>query len=339
MTVADLPPLLSVEDVRELSQTRTKRDRLAEARDVASRYSYVKPVELAAEGLIEVLSNSEGRYSLGIPELDIAMRGIGRGELVMLTGRAHSGKTQVVLNSIVNNPTRRTIVFTPDEVAELVFAKLHSIRTGIPAEEIERKIKEGDTATIESLRRSAAKDFANLIVIDQTLTFKQMTDALNEAQDYWGEQCDLAVVDYLELIPGGDGDGESVIAKAQGVKRWAKSADVPLICLHQAGRSSGQRGQAAGLNAMRFGGEAEATFVIECYRKREDETLDDFDRRRHANTLTLNLCKSKRPGSKLSQFDVYLDPSCGHIRMLQPDDMVATGVPVSTIEEALKARG
>jgi hypothetical protein len=146
------------------------------------------------------------------------------------------------------------------------------------------------------------------------------------------------VFDYLELLPGDDGS-DGVVAKAQAVKRWTKNANVPVICLHQASRSSGARGQAAGLNAMRYGGESEAIFVIEAFRKREDESMDDFDRRRHANTLSINLAKNKRPPSKVGMFDVFMDPATGAVRSLQPDDMVVTGVPVTTVEDALKAVG
>jgi replicative DNA helicase len=282
------------------------------------------------------MSNEEGRLMTGIHELDVMTRGFGRGELVMVTGRAHSGKTQIVLNTIVNNPNKRVILFTPDEVSELVLSKLVSIKHGINAEDVERRVKSGDQVTIDLVKRTASHDFRNLIVIDESLTLRQCADALAEAQDYWGDDAEMVAFDYLELLPGDDGS-DGVVGKAQAVKRWTKNANVPVMCLHQASRSSGNRGQAAGLNAMRYGGESEAIFVIEAYRKREDESMDDFDRRRHANTLSINLAKNKRPPSKVGMFDVFMDPATGAVRSLQPDDMVVTGVPVTTVEDALKA--
>jgi hypothetical protein len=36
-------------------------------------------------------------------------------------------------------------------------------------------------------------------------------------------------------------------------------------------------------------------------------------------------------------FDVFMDPATGSVRSLQPDDMVVMGVPVTTVEDALKA--
>jgi len=336
MTDIEMPVLLSLSDIQAGIKERTEQEHLEAAEAVERKYRYVRPLTTAAEGLLAYMSNDEGRLMTGIHELDVMTRGFGRGELVMVTGRAHSGKTQIVLNTIVNNPNKRVILFTPDEVSELVLSKLVSIKHGINAEDVERRVKAGDQVTIDLVKRTASHDFRNLIVIDESLTLRQCADALAEAQDFWGDEAEMVAFDYLELLPGDDGS-DGVVGKAQAVKRWTKNANVPVMCLHQASRSSGNRGQAAGLNAMRYGGESEAIFVIEAYRKREDESMDDFDRRRHANTLSINLAKNKRPPSKVGMFDVFMDPATGAVRSLQPDDMVVTGVPVTTVEDALKA--
>lgn len=336
MTETEVPVFLSLSDIQTAIKERTEQEHLEAAEAVERKYRYVRPLTTAAEGLLAYMSNEEGRLMTGIHELDVMTRGFGRGELVMVTGRAHSGKTQIVLNTIVNNPAKRVILFTPDEVSELVLSKLVSIKHGINAEDVERRVKAGDQVTIDLVKRTASHDFRNLIVIDESLTLRQCADALAEAQDFWGDDADMVAFDYLELLPGEDG-ADGVVSKAQAVKRWTKNANVPVLCLHQASRSSGNRGQAAGMNAMRYGGESEAIFVIEAYRKREDESMDDFDRRRHANTLSINLAKNKRPPSKVGMFDVFMDPATGAVRSLQPDDMVVTGVPVSTVEDALKA--
>ncbi len=338
-TTVEVPVVLSLEQIQASIKERTQEDHAEAAEQAERRYRYVKPLTSAADGLIEYMSNPEGRFMTGITELDAMTRGFGRAELAMVTGRAHSGKTQILLNAIVNNPTKRIVLFTPDEVSELVLSKLVSIKHGINAEDVEKRVKAGDQQVIDLVKRAASHDFRNLIVVDDSLTLKQCADALAECEDHWGSPAELAIFDYLELIPGEDGAGSDVIHKAQSLKRFTKHANIPVICLHQASRSSGNRGQAAGMGAMRYGGEAESIFVIECFRKREDEQLDDFDRRRHANTLSINLAKNKRPPSKVGLFDVFMDPATGAVRALQPDDMVVAGVPVTTVEGAMKARG
>lgn len=441
---------------------------VAEEQAVAQeRYRYVRPFSTAADGLIEFVQNPEGRFCLGLRDIDAKTRGFGRGELVYVTGRAHSGKTQVVMNAIANNPQSRIIMFTPDEVSELILSKLVAIRHGINSEEMERLIKAGDQEVIGLVRQTAEKDFRHLIVIDESLTMEQMEEAVREAEHYWGARTDAAIIDFLELIPGGDGDAVGVASKSQALKRWTKHIDAPVICLHQASRSSGDRGKSAGMNAMRYGGEClhpdtlldmadgtrrraadiaagdvvvawgphdgpthravagvwdngvqpiytvtthrgrkvkvtgnhpfltrrgwvradelttedhvrvalrhthkdggsfaygyfvgwdlvasvevgepeptlavevevdhtfitegivthntEAIFVLEVFRKREDQDLDAWDRQQHENTVTVSVVKNKRPPCKTGETDLFMDPQTGVIRPLQPSDQI-----------------
>ena len=72
--------------------------------DVEDRYTFVRPLLGAANDLIDWMSNLDNRLMFGLPDIDAAIRGIARGELCYLTGRAHSGKTQVVLNMVHHNP-------------------------------------------------------------------------------------------------------------------------------------------------------------------------------------------------------------------------------------------
>jgi replicative DNA helicase len=283
------------------------------------RYRYIRPLTQAADDYISYIQNPEGRFMLGIGELDAKIRGFGRGELAFITGKPHEGKTQLLLNAVASQPDKRVLVFTFDEVAELVLAKLIGIRHGINGEQLEQRIKRGDSETIELVKRAADEDFANLIVIDQSMRLDQMADAVEEARDYFGADLDLVMIDYLDLMSG-DVDVSGTVSKANKLKNWTKNADVPVACLHQASRGSGPRGQSAGMEAMRYGGDDAATFVIEVYRKRGDKSLDEWDRRRHENTVTANVVKNKRPPSHRGEVDLYLDPSTGLIRPLSDDD-------------------
>lgn len=329
--------VLSLDEIQARIADRRQGEVVAEATAIQQKYRWVKPLASAAEGLIEVIQNAEGRFMLGLPDVDAMTRGFGRGELAYVTGRAHSGKTQILLNAIVNNPSAHVIVFTPDEVAELVLSKLVSIRHNINAEILESRIKAGDQGALELVRRSA-QDFRNLLVIDDSLRLQEMTDAVNEAQDFWGERVDAIIYDFLELLPG-ESDADGVSSKSKALKRWTKHVDAPVLCVHQSAKSIAPRGQSAGMDAMRYGGDTEAIFVLEVFRKRDDVTMDDFDRRRHANTVTVNVAKNKRPPSHTGVVDLYLHPDTGFVRRLEPDDMVTLGVPVSTVEAAYKAAG
>lgn len=338
MTATDMVPIMGIEDIRAEIARRTAEVHEHDATQAAQRYRHIRTFGEAAEALIEVTQNSQGRLMLGIPELDVLTRGFGRGELIFVTGRAHSGKTQVVLNMINANAAKNVLFFTPDEVAPLVLSKLTAMHYHISAEDIEARIKAEDADTVNMVRRAANHDFRNLIVIDDSLTLNQCSQALAEAQDWWGAPADLIVFDYLELIPGDLEGGEGVVAKAQALKRWTKQSGAPVVCLHQSSRSSAPRGQSAGMNSGKFGTEQEAIMLLEVYRKRENESLDEWERASHANTLTCRLVKNKRPPSKVGEVDLFIDPSTGAIRSLRDEDMITVGTPMTTADQALRAR-
>lgn len=285
-------------------------------------YSYIQPFASAADSLIEVVTNIEGRWMFGIPEIDQLVRGLGNGELMYVTGVSHSGKTQVILQGLANNPDARVIFFTPDEVDSLILTKLVGITNGISGEDLEHRIKLGDEQALEVVRRVASETFKNLIVVDDALTFEQMSVAVAEAEDMWGAPAQLVIIDFLELLPG-DGEGsEGVAWKSQELKRWTKVCNVPTLCIHQASRTSGKRGQGRGMEGMRYGGENDAIFVLEVYRKADDKDLEEIERDRLRDTVTVDVVKNKRPPCKKGSNDLYLDPDCGAVRSLRPSDLV-----------------
>jgi replicative DNA helicase len=299
-----------------------------------SRYQFIRPLSEAAEGLIETMGDQSGRLKFGIRDIDLMTRGIGRGELCMVTGRAHSGKTQLVLQAIANNPQGRWLYFTPDEVSELVLMKLACISRGYSAEIIEQKLAARDADTAQMIRDVATTDYPNLLVIDEGLNFNDMTKALREAEDHWGDPVDGIVVDYLELLPG-DADHDGVAWKVQEMKRFTKGCEAPVMCLHQAKR--GSRGQSKGLDSMRYGGENEATFVIEVYRKSQDEDLDAFEREREACTITVGVVKNKRPPCKTGEVDLFIHEQFGQIRPLQEGDRLTAGPAPEDFEVSVRA--
>jgi len=311
--------ILSPEEIKARLGARREAGIVAEEQHAQTSYQYVRPFSQAADGYIDFVQNPEGRYLLGLTDVDAKTRGFGRGELVYVTGRAHSGKTQVVMNALNNSPQSKVIFFTPDEVQELILAKLVALRHGLNSEYVEQEVKARNAEVVRLVRETAEDTFRNLIVIDDSLTLGQMKVAVEEARDFWGEDGDAVVVDFLELIPG-EGDANGVTGKSQDLKRWTKDVHLPVICLHQASRSSGSRGQAAGMGAMRYGGETEAIFVLEVFRKREDGELSDHELLMEQNSVTINVAKNKRPPCHIGEVDFYMDPDTGLIRPFGPGD-------------------
>ena len=268
------------------------------------------------DSLVGFIQNPTERWYLGFPEFDLATRGVGRGEVMMILGRSHTGKSQILLNSIVwnlvNHHDTHAVIFSLDEPRELVLMKMFCLLKGRSSEDVEDAIKAGDKDTLSDLERAATQELSRVAIVDEAIHLDEMARVLDEARAWWGCDPNFCMIDYLELLPGGDADAAGVTGKAQAVKRWAKDQRVPLGLVHQSGRGSSPPGQAAGLYGGRYGGEQEAIFVLEVYRKKDRSDLSHWETQYHENSINLNLCKNKRTAKVLDQ-TYYMDPVCGHV--------------------------
>ena len=262
-----------------------------------SNYKFIEPTSTAFDSFVDYVRNDEGRFLLGFPEVDLAMRGLARGEMLLVVGHSHNGKSQVLYNSVVTallNTDAHMLLFSPDEPRELIAQKLHCLAFGRNGEELEQQIKDGNQVVLDEIRDASKTLFNRVLINDGALTFKEMTQAFQEAQDYWQRNPDFVMADYLELLPG-ESDHNGVVAKAQGLKRWCKEVSVPLAVVHQAGRGSGDRHKPSTINAGKFGGEQEALAVLGVYRRRDDPSLTYVEKCYHSVSINVRINKNKRP--------------------------------------------
>jgi hypothetical protein len=85
----------------------------------------------------------------------------------------------------------------------------------------------------------------------------------------------------------------------------------------------GAPGAPISMLSMAYGGEQEATMVIGVRRKRDDQTLDSWDRQCQQDTITLHLAKNKRPPARVTPaegVDFFMDADTGLIRALRESD-------------------
>lgn len=295
--------------------------------EAAKRYRYVRPLTEAADSLIEYLQNADGRIMTGLREIDVMTRGFGAGELVYIIGYSHSGKTQLMLTTILHNRDKPIVFFTADEPAELVLTKLIAMRTRSNAERMEERVKAGDPDACDRIRRIARHDFSNLIIVDQSMSLSDMSTAVEEAQDYWQAPVAAVGFDYLELLRS---DTPEVERKSQEFKAWAMSQSFPSLVLHQGSRGNSAGGQKLTMRSGKFGGEQEAIFLIGVRRARDnDEGCSPLE----VDTVDISLLKCKRPPSKIGEHRYYMEPSSGLILPME-----AQPEPMSTASEALAAR-
>jgi hypothetical protein len=299
------------------------------------------PLSEAARSYVRWAQSPDSRVYLGIDQIDAEMRGIAPGELSMMIGYSHGGKTLVLLHALRHNRNKRVALFIPDEPRTLVLTKLTCMHHGLDARELERRIANDDKDAIDLLRQTAEEDFPNLAVFDQPLAPSAMEQGINEISDVWGAAPDLVVVDYLELVDA----GEMVPEKANFVKAFGRRHDVPMLVLHQTSRSSGADGRKLSMSSGAFGGEQQATSLIGVRRKKYgimaeikelEEKLDSrhsertlerleelrYDLHIHEYTVSVSLLKNKRPGGTLvDDIDYELDVTSGRIHRLNLNEL------------------
>lgn len=302
--------------------------RLAERADVQAErtnsFRYVRPFSDAYKGVVESIAQTDGRFTLGLSQIDTLTRGFGPKELVMLVGFSHAGKTQVVNTAIINNRDKRILFLSMDDPVEMILVKLACMELGVSAEVLEQRIRRGDEDALRQLRRTATDTFRNLIVVDRSLSLSGVSDVVAEASTYWGLPPDVLVIDYLSSMQGDhDGEDDGIKSRAAALKRWQKDQPFPTIVLHQNTRGRGAPGEPITMLSGAYGGEQEATVLMGVRRQRDWAEHDRAMREQHANTVTLHVVKNKRPPNKITPvggIDFYMNPDTGLIRRLRDDD-------------------
>jgi len=301
-----------------------------------SEYRMYTPLSEAADSFVRWAQSPQERVHLGIGRIDKELRGIAPGEIAMMLGFAHGGKTLLLLHALRNNRDKHIAMFIPDEPRQLVLTKLTCMHHGIDARELEARVAADDQEAIELLRRTAEEDFPNLAVFDQPLTSSDMERAYGEVCDVWGQVPELVVVDYLDLVEA----GETVPDKATFLKGFGRRHDVPILVLHQTSRHAGADGAKLTMSSGSFGGEQQATSIIGVRRKKYQiahemhELIEKLDRSHseraqdrlellrheakvHEHTVTVSLLKNKRPAGQLvDDIDFELDTATGRLREL-----------------------
>ena len=303
---------------------------------VPSEYKMYEPLTEAVHSFVRWAQTPYERIHLGLPRIDDELRGIAPGELAMMLGYAHGGKTLLLLHCLQQNRDKHIAMFIPDEPRQLILTKLTCMHHGIDARELERRVAIDDAAAIDLLRQTAEEDFPNLAVFDQPLNAADMERGYNEVCDAWGQLPDLLVVDYLDLVEAGD----TVPAKATFLKSFGRRHDIPLLILHQTSRHAGADGNKLTMSSGAFGGEQQATSIIGVRRKKysimseineltfkldraHSQSAADrleslrYDARIHEYTMTVSLLKNKRPAGQLvDDIDFEINLATGQLSPL-----------------------
>jgi replicative DNA helicase len=228
--------------------------------------------------------------STGLVDLDKMLGGLHPSDLVILAGRPSMGKTALATNiafsvakayayDILPDGSRKTsnggvvAFFSLEMSAEQLAMRLLADASGVPSD----KLRKGEIEASEFGRvRDAALDIQQApLYIDATggLSISKLTARARRLKRQVG--LDLVVIDYLQLVTGGEGAKtdnrvQEVSMITQGLKALAKELKVPVLALSQLSRQVENReDKRPQLSDLRESGsiEQDADMVMFVYRE------------------------------------------------------------------------
>ena len=289
------------------------------------KYKFFRPTSEAVDKWVQYAKGSHDCFHLGLSDIDSKMRGVWPSDILVVTGRAHSGKSAVLLSSIARNlqenPDFYSVIYTPDEPEVLVVAKLYALLYKRNLAEVAEALRTEDRDVLSEIQE-ARDGFLDWVKIFPTgLSFDDMSEAMRECEDYWQHKPGFVMVDFLEQLPKASGyEGVSNVLK--GMKEWAEAENLPVGLVHQSGKSS-HRGTSRGMDDGKFNADEYAILQLNVFRKRDDPKLSDHERRVHSVSVSLDLCKNKRPPCQITSppIDYFMDPDCGFVREYYESDI------------------
>jgi replicative DNA helicase len=213
----------------------------------------------AIEHAAEAFSRDGGLsgVSTGLVDLDRMIGGLHPSDLIVLAGRPSMGKSALAANiafhvarnyayDILPDGTRKTssggvvafysLEMSADQLAARVLAEV----SGVPSDRVRKG--EIDASEFAQVREAAQEIAAAPLYFDDTggLSISKLTARARRLKRQVG--LDLIVIDYLQLVTGGEGSGrtdnrvQEVSMITQSLKALAKELSVPVIALSQLSR-------------------------------------------------------------------------------------------------------
>jgi hypothetical protein len=264
-----------------------------------------------AERLIEDATDDSNKWPLGVHDIDEALAGgLKKRECLIVTGKAHTGKTVLLINAVARNPNNIVMWMTPDEPDLMVLSRILSIRLNKNPREVYDLARRGDEQILAAVRHQSETDLRNLRIIDRA-AFSKYGEAMRRSghqvdgpidiadhmlgtwsEAAYGRKADVFVWDFASQLDDpllGDDPARISALKSLGMRH-----DAVTIIVHQASRGAGSRGAALGIESGRYGGEDLAHFMLTVWRPHEDESLPPDERASLENVFGIALVKNKR---------------------------------------------
>lgn len=254
---------------------------------------------------LQRLASGGGEDLLGIPtgfvEIDRALTGINKSDLVLIAGRPGMGKTSFALNiaeNIAIKNKKSVAVFSLEMSNEQLVTRMLSSQASISS----KSLRTGELRGPEEWSRlAAAADRLSKaeIWLDDTsgITVPEIKAKLRRQKNVG-----VAIIDYLQLMQnpnrrGGDNRVQEISEITRGLKLMAKDLNIPIITLSQLSRGpEGRQDHRPMLADLRESGsiEQDADVVMLLYREGAYNQLSDKQ-----NICECNIAKNRHGETRM----------------------------------------
>lgn len=200
---------------------------------------------------IERLQNHEGGVLTGLdtgfPDLNDMTSGLQSGEMIVVAGRPSMGKTSFALNlleyaAVVEK--QPVALFSMEMGREPIVQNLLCSRAKVDSLRVRRGFLTDEE--VSKLVHAAARLSESRVFIDDTPGLTPLALRARARRLHKKEGIRLAIVDYLQLMSGGEGRREEnrqqeISYISRSLKALARELGIPIIAISQLNRSVGDR--------------------------------------------------------------------------------------------------
>ncbi len=230
----------------------------------------------------------------GITSLDIITEGPAAGEVFTIMGRSFSGKSLVATNIMANNAKLPIIFFSLEMPERQALSRLYCTYENVEHQSVIQQMKAG---SLPDLFDSFPEKLPKQIIIDRPgQTLDDMSFYLEQYETYFEERPAAVIIDYLELVQGGAGEGHfhtEMIAKR--LKDWSKGEEVAVFLLHQTNRSEPEWEEPTA-DSARGAGFTESDVVVGMWQPGRNPKLMNTERSALEGEVHMNVLKNRITG-------------------------------------------
>ena len=253
--------------------------------------AHIKDVIMDIYPKLDEMSKNPGKLpglSTGFHDLDRALTGLNKSDLLLIAARPGMGKTAFALNIALNaakKSEKAVAVFqlemSRDQLAERFLASEALLDS--------QKIKTGNLDEddwVKIARASSVLSKTKLYIDDNPA----ITVAEIKAKCRRVEDLGLIVIDYIQLMQSGrrsDNRVQEIAEISRGLKIMAKELNVPVVCLSQLSRAVEQRGgeKRPILSDLRESGAIEQDADVVAFLYRDEYYFPDTEKKNQAELI------------------------------------------------------